>query len=104
MAEDTEDGDSNNRNETIKILSHMSNINKKTGYLNSNTKKSFTPLRQVFTQPPIFLYFDLEEYILIEINTSGYAINKILNQFTLDSFYRWHPLFYFSRKMILDQT
>ncbi len=50
----------------------------------TNTKKSFTKLRQAFIKVPILNHFDLERHIQIETDTSGYIIGKILSQLTLN--------------------
>lgn len=59
---DNGDGD---QNKIIERLLQASNSNKKTDYLNSNAKKCFTQLRQLFTQVPIFECSDSEQYIWI---------------------------------------
>ena len=78
-------------------------------FLTSKAKKAFNCLRQAFTKAPILQHFDPEYHIRIETNTSGYAIGGVLsqltpNQVTLDDTIRsnvdWHPVAYFSRKMI----
>ncbi len=43
-------------------------------------------------------------HIQIETDVSGYAIGGILSQLTSDNLGRWHPVAFFSRKMILAET
>ena len=45
---------------------------------------AFIKLRQVFFKAPILYHFDLEYYILIETDESGYAIGGVLSQLILD--------------------
>ena len=52
----------------------------------------------------ILNHFDLEHYILIETDTSGYTISKILSQRILDDLSQWHLVAFFSKKMILTET
>ena len=53
-------------------------------FLTPGTKLAFTELRQAFVKAPIFQYFDLKRHIWIEMDVSGYAIGRILNQLTSD--------------------
>ena len=92
---DCEDG-------TAKRSSRSKNLNKATGYLTPDARRAFTQLRQAFTKALIFWYFDLECHIRIEIDVLGYAICGILSQLT-DSGW-WHPVAYYSQKMILAKT
>ena len=64
----------------------------------------FTELRQAFLKAPILHHFDPEHHIWIETDVSGYAIGGVLNQLTLDDLGRWHPVAFFSRKMISAET
>ena len=61
------------------------NSSRTTGYLILETRLAFTSLRKAFTKATIFQHFDPECHIRIEINVSGYAIVKVLNQLTLDN-------------------
>ena len=72
-------------------------------YLTPDAKKAFDQLCQAFTKATILQYFDLEQYIRVEIDASGYAISGVLSQLTNDS-NRWHPMVYFLHKMILAKT
>ena len=72
-------------------------------YLTPAAKKAFDQLRQAFIEAPILQHFDPEQYIRVETDASGYAIGGVLSQLTNDSG-RWHPVAYFSRKMIPAKT
>ena len=61
-------------------------------------------MRQAFFKALILHYFDLEYHIRIETDASGYAIGRVLSQLTLDDSGRWHPVTFFSRKMIPAET
>ncbi len=61
-------------------------------------------MRQMFIEAPILNHFDPERHIQIETDTSSYAISGIFSQITLDDFGQWHPLAFFTRKMILAET
>ena len=45
--------------------------------------------------------FDLEYYIRIKTDASGYAIGGVLSELTSDNLARWHLLVFFSQKMIV---
>ena len=49
-------------------------------FLTPDTKKAFNYLWLEFIKAPIFLYFNLENHIWIEADTSGYAISGVLSQ------------------------
>ena len=83
----------------------------KPNFLTPNAKKAFNHLRLVFIKVLIFQHFDLKSHIRIETDGSGYAIGEMLSQLNLNSdtlpndsnksdFGQWHPVAYFSRKMI----
>ena len=80
------------------------NSNGATGYLTPNAKRAFTQLRQAFTKAPILRHFDSECHIRIETDASGYAIGGVLSQLTSDNSGRWHPVAFYSRKMIPAET
>ena len=95
-----------------KYLSNSNNTGKPK-FLTFGAKKAFNCLKETFTKALIFRHFDLECYIWIKTNTLGYAIEKVLsqlisNQLTSDenikSSVDWHPMIYFSRKMIPAET
>ena len=84
-------------------------------FLTPAAKKAFSLLRQAFIEAPILRHFDPESHIRIETDASGYAIGGVLSQLNLDSnappndsnksdFGQWHPVAYFSRKMIPAET
>ena len=74
------------------------------GFLTSRARKAFTKLRQAFIKAPILHHFDPERHIRIETDASGYAIGGVLSQLTSDDSGRWHPVAFFSRKMIPAET
>ena len=80
------------------------NSNGATGYLTPDAKRAFTQLRQAFTKAPILRHFDPECHIRIEIDASGYAIGGVLSQLTLNNLGQWHPVAFYSQKMILAET
>ena len=107
MAEDAEVGSIGGdcEDETVKRLPLTSkNSNGATGYLTPNTKQAFTQLRQVFTEALILRHFDPECHIRIETDISGYAIGGVLSQLTLDNLGQWHPVAFYSRKIISVKT
>ena len=58
----------------------------------------------MFLKAPILHHFDPKCHIRIETDASGYAIGGVLSQLTSDDLGRWHPVAFFSRKMILAET
>ena len=54
-------------------------------FFTPGARLAFTKLRQTFVKALIFYYFDLEHYIRAEIDISGYAIDEIFSQLTLDN-------------------
>ncbi len=73
-------------------------------FLIPRARKAFIKLKQAFVKAPILNHFDLERHIQIEIDVSGYTIGEILRQMTLDDLGQWHPVAFFSRKMIPAKT
>ena len=73
-------------------------------FLTPGAKKAFTKLRQAFIKAPILHHFDPERHIRVETDASGYAIGGVLSQLTSDDLGRWHPVAFFSRKMIPAET
>ena len=67
-------------------------------------KLAFTELRQAFLKAPILHHSDPERHIQIEMNASGYVISRVLSQLTSDNSGRWHPVAFFSQKMIPAET
>ena len=53
-------------------------------FLTSDTKEDYNQLKQVFTKTQIFWHFCFECHIGIEIDTSDYAIRRVLSQLTSD--------------------
>ena len=80
------------------------NLNGAIRYLTPNAKQAFTQLRQVFTKAPIFQHSDSECHIRIETDASDYAIGGVLSQLTLDNLSQWHPIAFYSQKMISAKT
>ena len=80
------------------------NSNRVTGYLTPDAKRAFTQLRQAFTEALILRHFDPECHMRIKTDASGYAIDGVLSQLTLDNSGRWHPVAYYFRKMIPPKT
>ena len=73
-------------------------------YLTSATKKTFNHLRYAFTQAPILQYFDPKRYTRIETDVSGYAIDGVLRQLTLNDLSQWHPVAYYLQKKVSAKT
>ncbi len=73
-------------------------------FLTLGARKAFTKLRQVFVEAPILNHFDPKRHIQIKTDASGYTIGGILSQLTLYDSNQWHPVAFFSRKMILTET
>ena len=65
---------------------------------------AFTKLRQVFFKALILYHFDPECHIRIEIDESSYAISGVLSQLTWNDLGQWHPVAFFSQKMISAKT
>ena len=80
------------------------NLNGAMSYLTPNARRVFIQLRQAFTKAPILWHYDLEYYIRIEINVSGYVINRVLSQLTLNYLGQWYPVAYYLQKMIPAKT
>ena len=107
MAEDAEIGSISGdyEDETVKRLPFTSkNLNRAIDYLTSSTKQAFTQLRQTFTKAPILRHFDPKCHIRIETDASSYAIGGVLSQLTSDNSGRWHPVAFYSQKMIPAKT
>ena len=84
------------------------------GFFTPETRLAFTQLRQAFVKAPILHHFNPESHIRIETDASGYAIGGMLSQLssktkpdrivTKDNLRQWHPVAFFSRKMIPAET
>ena len=72
---------SKSKNEKSRKSTCMPNIRAigKPNFLTSNAKKTFNHLRLVFIKALILQDFDLESYIWIETNASGYIIGRVLS-------------------------
>lgn len=92
----------------------MSKINlSKTCFLNPKIRVAFTYLSKAFTEAPILQHFNPECNIWIETDKSGFTINGIYGWRNLrlithpnpnlspSKMSQWHPIAFFSRKMIL---
>ncbi len=84
--------------------SKAKNLDQSGLFLTFEARKAFTKLRQAFVKASILNHFDLKRHIRIETDASSYAIGGILSQLTLDNSGRWHPIAFFSRKMVLAET
>ena len=69
-------------------------------FLTPGARLAYIKLRQAFIKALIFYHFDLEYPIQIETDVSGYTIDGVLSQLTSDNSGRWHPLAFFSHKII----
>ena len=84
------------------------------GFLSPKARTTFNRLRLAFTKAPILRHFDPECHIWIETDASGYAIGGVLSQLasgtspdgvvTKTDLGQWHPVAFFSRKMIPAET
>ena len=54
-------------------------------FLTFRARMAFAKLRQAFIKAPILHHFDLERYIRVETDMSGYAIGGVFSQLTLDN-------------------
>ena len=91
--------------EKVQKRSKFKNLYKSTSdFLIPGARLAFTKLRQAFLKALILHHFDPERHIRIETDASGYAIGRVLSQLTLDNLGRWHPIAFFSRKMIPAET
>ncbi len=84
--------------------SRAKNLGQSGSFLTADARRAFIELRQAFFEASILNHFDPERLIRIETDISGYAIGGVLSQLTSDSSGRWHPVAFFSRKMILVET
>ena len=87
-----------------KNLSKSKKTIRSSDFLTPKAKLAFTKWRQAFLKVPILHHFDPECHIRIETDVSGYAIGGVLSQLTSDDSGRWHPVAFFSRKMIPAET
>ena len=83
-------------------------------FLTPEARSAFNRLRLTFTKALILQHFNPEYHIRIETDASGYAINGMLSQLasgtshdgvvTKTNLGQWHPVAFFSKKMILAET
>ena len=83
-------------------------------FLTPEAKSAFNRLWLAFTKAPILCHFNPECHIWIETDTSGYAIGRLLSRLasgtspdgvvTKVDLGQWHPVAFFSRKIILAET
>ena len=83
-------------------------------FLTPEARSAFNRLRLAFTEAPILRHFDPECHIRIETDASGYAIGGVLSQLASGTspdgvviktdLGQWHPIAFFSRKMIPAKT
>ena len=85
-------------------------------YLTLKARKAFIQLKQAFIKAPILQPSDSKYHIQIQINALSFAIGKVLSELNFDwiapnssnlarsDFGQWHPVAYFSRKMIPAKT
>ena len=94
---------------------HLGNSNnlEERKFLTSDAREAFNRLRQAFIKAPILRHFNPDWHIRIETNALGYIIERVLSQLTSNqvtsdgaivSNVDWHPVAYFSRKMIPAET
>ena len=83
-------------------------------FLTPKARLAFNYLRVSFMAAPILRHYDLECQIQIKTDASGYAISGVLSQqasgtspdglVTKTNLSQWHPVAFFSRKMISAET
>ena len=83
-------------------------------FLTSGAREAFNRIQLVFTKAPILRHFDPECHIRIKTDKLGYAIGCVLSQLASKTspdgvvintnLGQWHPVAFFSRKMILAET
>jgi RNase H-like domain found in reverse transcriptase len=67
-----------------------------------NEKTAFKELKRRFSETPILAIFDLKKHIVLEINTSDYAIGACISQLGKDK--KFYPITFYLRKMIPAET
>ena len=108
MAEDAEAGSIGGgdcKDETVKRSPlTFKNLNGATGYLILEARLAFTQLKKTFIKALILRLFDPECHIRIKTDMSGYVIGEVLSQLTLNNLDQWHPVAFYSQKLILAKT
>ncbi len=84
--------------------SRAQNLGQSDFFLTVDARRAFTELKQAFVEAPILNHFDPKHHIWIMTDASDYAIGGILSQLTSDDSGWWHPVAFFSRKMIPVET
>ena len=91
------------KNETVERVLRSKNSNG-AGCPTPKARLTFSQLRKAFTKALILQHFVSKCHIRIETDASGYAIDGVLSQLTLDNLGQWHLVAYFSRKIIPGKT
>ncbi len=73
-------------------------------FLTFKARNAFTKLRQAFIEAPILNHFNPKCHIQIETDTSDYAFGGIFSQLISDYLDQYHPIAFFSKKIILAET
>jgi hypothetical protein len=68
--------------------------------LTEPAREAFRVLKEAFTKAPMLLHFDPEKPIRLITDASGFAISGILHQPADGPSGEWHPVAFWSRKMI----
>jgi hypothetical protein len=69
----------------------------------AEVQSAFDELKACFTQAPILRMYDPSKPLRVETDASGFAIGAILSQLFVDKKSMrdiWHPITFWSRKMI----
>ncbi len=100
---------------------NFAKANSGTDFLTFRAKEAFIHLQKAFTEAPILRHFNPGHHIQIETDGLGYAIDRVLSQMISDQHLsghmthedpnspkseigQWHPVAFFSRKMISVET
>lgn len=76
----------------------------KSGFLTFEARLTFAKLKQAFIKAQILYLLNPECHIYVKANALGYAIDRNINQLTLDNLGQWHPVAFFFKKMISVKT
>ena len=100
------DGGEVGDDEVGKKVQNLSNSKKtvRSDFLTPEAKLAFAELRHALVKAPILYHFDPERHIRIETDASEYVIGGVLSQLTSNNLGRWHPVAFFSQKMIPAET
>ena len=83
-----------------KKLSKSKKIIRSLNSITSGAKLVFTKLKQAFVKTLILHHFNLERYIRIKTDASGYAISGIFSWLTSKNLGQWHPIAFFFQIII----